>query len=872
MKWNREMFQQTRVSKKIHQVWIDIQNEMNRDPYFPEKYVILSQSWILHNETYQYKRWNGYDMDRFIRKYYGQYYDMYIHFPKWIYRCDFFRYAVLHRLGGVYVDIDFVCVRSLPEWTHKVVLFSDCKPNISYCGINNCLLVSEPRHPFWLEVMDEIQRRYLQHPTLDVVQMTGPSLLNDLSKTKPLDVYIEKDPCLFFSYHYTDRDAKIVPTVQPCTIGYHLWDYTWKDLSWNSSYTDSLSNLDANQYDLILIGGGMFGLLFAHHMYAHKRILILEAGGIELTKHIGFYHQMMSPQTNSSVWKLPHNPIYLQSKQTKNPYALGGKSPYWGGWVTIPSLEDLGSCDDSFIENYIQYQEDAMRLLHVTKYDPPSWISSLHPTYKSLLHQYPLCIVEMILENPHIKVMTHCKTLRLIYSSDNTSIQGLMTTKGYLDVRNNQVLLSCGTFEIGNLLLNSNFRSTKMQSIGIHLNDHVFTRMSIRLYPSHRPLDRAPFVLKPFRYCYIQFDFPETIDSDTEGFVTMTIDAFVSVTSKEQKFVSADQKYSNEDGSYKLNLNYVLSDEDLWRWDHVDSFLYDFLETHFSEFLYEVWVHDHSVRPSFSSKEEQKIFFQSFRQPLVSSYHEMGVTPYGSIVDIHSQVKTMTNVFILGPSVLPLIEGNNNALLTTCMLLRMSDYLKSLPPTPKRSLETIRFTEQDPWIVIGDDTHVYQWNADRLTLRYRGKNWALLWLQKELPFEYKVTMNVYLPEKGVNSGIFLNFSNPMLSLSKNKLSFVQQTGLEIQLLKENDPTDSQEYTGKLYDQTVPYVSKVSVYTMNFVEIVKKDHFIIVYVNHTLSTYSPISAMDTSPKYMGFQWHAGGNGIVEFSNIRMTDLV
>ena len=850
------------IPKIIHQIWMDKENELNDSPLLPEKYLFLSSSWKERNKDYHYVLWNGYFMDKFVQEYYKEYYSLYKNLVKWIYRCDFFRYILLHYFGGIYIDIDFVCCKSLPKWTHKIILFTDCKPDMVFCGINNCLLISEPNNPFWLKVLSKIQENFILNPHMDVVHLTGPHLLNDIPKTS--DVYIETNHCLFFSYHYQDRDNQSPPNIQECTIGYHLWDFSWKD---QSVYYQHPLNIDTNHYDIIIIGGGLFGLLFAQLIFEKKRVLILEAGGIELTQHIHFYQHNFNSNMTGSFWKLPHTPIYLQETQTTFPYALGGRSPYWGGWVTIPSENELKQCDEKFIQTYKNYQKEARRVLHLHEYDPPHWIHdpTMEKANKSLLDNYPMCLVNTILRNDKIKLITQCKVLRLLYSTQNTKIEGLMTTKGYLDVRNNLVILSCGTYEIANLLLNKDYQSDIMDQIGSTIADHIFTRVHLRFSTTHT-ISMNPFLLKPFHYCYIQVEFT----GKDEHYYYLMIDAFVSVTIDKKKFLSNNQKISNLDGSYKINIHYLLNKNDLKRWDQVDEFVYHFMETYFPN--YEYLYNDEYIFKPFRSEEERKIFFTSFRQPLLSSYHESSTTPYRKVVDINSQVYDTSNLFIIGPSVLPIIEGNNPTLLSTCMLLRLRDYLCSFSIYPKIFLYPIQLTQNHPWRVLETQGshHQYRWNNDQLILEYSGDNWGLLWLDEPLPLHYKITCHVQL-EKGNNSGIFIHFSNPSLYPAHDILSFLVNDGLEIQLL--NEYNDDKDQLGEILPSSkiVPYLSKISIKTHLFVEIIKKDHFIIVYINGKLITYSPFTEIDTCHKYLGFQWHEGGTETVIFSNIQLTTL-
>ena len=111
---------------------------------------------------------------------------------------------------------------------------------------------------------------------------------------------------------------------------------------------------DARPFDIIVIGGGSFGPVFAQHLFAQDRtrshrILILDAGSLLLTEHVQNYPPMglnPPPATltdplvpRAEVWGLPWRssvPIGFPGLA----YCLGGRSIYFGGWS--PQLLEIG--------------------------------------------------------------------------------------------------------------------------------------------------------------------------------------------------------------------------------------------------------------------------------------------------------------------------------------------------------------------------------------------------------------------------------------------------------------------------------------------------------------------------------------------------
>lgn len=125
---------------------------------------------------------------------------------------------------------------------------------------------------------------------------------------------------------------------------------------------DGRPQIEARDFDLIVVGGGTFGSILAEHMSfrdkarAH-RILVLEAGPFALGEHVQNLPMLGLdvPKATSiadlrasnsfgpdkpmnEVWGLPwHSPVKFPGLA----YCLGGRSLYWGGWSPELMTEEL---------------------------------------------------------------------------------------------------------------------------------------------------------------------------------------------------------------------------------------------------------------------------------------------------------------------------------------------------------------------------------------------------------------------------------------------------------------------------------------------------------------------------------------------------
>lgn len=117
-----------------------------------------------------------------------------------IQRIDFAKYVILYIFGGVYIDIDVKCLKSLDsiynEHSDKNLILSLCPPNFIYrlllgfAGlhlgerlINNGVIFSIPQHPFLLAIIKQAEQnkntilKVLGKNFLHIFHTTGPVMV-----------------------------------------------------------------------------------------------------------------------------------------------------------------------------------------------------------------------------------------------------------------------------------------------------------------------------------------------------------------------------------------------------------------------------------------------------------------------------------------------------------------------------------------------------------------------------------------------------------------------------------------------------------------------------------------------------------------------
>lgn len=189
--------------KIIHQMWYDRNQYDNEEPpKHHEKYKIYMSNWKRHHPNSEYHFWNRRRIEELwsdprLSKW-NKFFNT--HIDRHIEKCDFTRYAILYCHGGLYVDLDFDCFRSLEPLfeQHDLGLTSEPEehlkdsPDPDKVPTTNGIMFSIPEHPLWPGLMTYIMDHY--HPSHSVLANTGPAVLAHYLSLHP--EYTLLDYCL----------------------------------------------------------------------------------------------------------------------------------------------------------------------------------------------------------------------------------------------------------------------------------------------------------------------------------------------------------------------------------------------------------------------------------------------------------------------------------------------------------------------------------------------------------------------------------------------------------------------------------------------------------------------------------------------------
>jgi mannosyltransferase OCH1-like enzyme len=224
MQQNNRINSNRRIPRLIHQTW--------KNNTIPLKWNETTQSVRqLNADHFEYRMWTDEDMHAFFRQEEPHLYQTtFLTYPFDIQRVDAFRYVLLHRLGGIYIDMDDGCRMSF-ETVLEIIEMLDPQsshlagfPLTDPFGVSNGFMFSTKGHPLFAQLISHLpfsNRNYLVN-YLTVLLSAGPLYLtmrehlfdrfSEKASVLVIDQWVHRN---IFTWHTTGnswhgRDAAVI--------------------------------------------------------------------------------------------------------------------------------------------------------------------------------------------------------------------------------------------------------------------------------------------------------------------------------------------------------------------------------------------------------------------------------------------------------------------------------------------------------------------------------------------------------------------------------------------------------------------------------------------------------------------------------------
>lgn len=222
--------QQTYISpipKHIHQIWIG-------EKPLPETFRTYVESWKLHHPNFKHALWTDADIEQLEKE--SPLPSLFYEAESISTKSDAFRFYIINRYGGVYVDTDFECFKSIEPLLQDYE-FVSAKQNISSiaCGF----FASIPHHPFLEHLIAHIPQRtqYIEqnsHRQFDAAASYGPEYFTTEWHAWSSQHSHEKTCILPRKYMYPHSwleqhlSREDLVKNYPYMYAFHHWSGSWK--------------------------------------------------------------------------------------------------------------------------------------------------------------------------------------------------------------------------------------------------------------------------------------------------------------------------------------------------------------------------------------------------------------------------------------------------------------------------------------------------------------------------------------------------------------------------------------------------------------------------------------------------------------------
>ncbi len=207
-----------KIPKIIHHIWLGCP--------LPQRYKKYLKSWQKLHPDWKHKLWTDADLKNFKlnnqaifdkAENYGE-------------RSDIWRYEILYRYGGLYVDTDIECLKPFDTLHYNYDFYAGImSADIPF--VNNALIGASPKHPILKLCIASMQK---DGPTNGTIERTGPAHFTRcfFKLADRLSQKVIAFPLSFFyaipirPAHYTNV-LQVTKWIRPETKALHYWANSW---------------------------------------------------------------------------------------------------------------------------------------------------------------------------------------------------------------------------------------------------------------------------------------------------------------------------------------------------------------------------------------------------------------------------------------------------------------------------------------------------------------------------------------------------------------------------------------------------------------------------------------------------------------------
>ena len=159
--------------------------------YVSNEFQSIIDSWKIHNPEYKYTLYDAKDREEFIEQYFHKRVsDAYKRILPGAFKADLWRYCILYIYGGVYVDIDTLCLGKLDDFLQDKSI--ECMAPIDLdqgYKVSNGFICSVPNSPILMNCIQRIVHTVETNIIpADRLDFSGPGVLG-----RSINTYLHRE-------------------------------------------------------------------------------------------------------------------------------------------------------------------------------------------------------------------------------------------------------------------------------------------------------------------------------------------------------------------------------------------------------------------------------------------------------------------------------------------------------------------------------------------------------------------------------------------------------------------------------------------------------------------------------------------------------
>ena len=209
-----------KIPKVIHQIYIG-EKEM------PNQQLEWRKTWQKFNPDWELILWD----DERLKTIDLQNEDSFKYCKSIASKVDLIRLEIIYNFGGLYIDTDFECLKSIDSFFHDKD-FIACRQNPKGPTVCNAFVAAAPKHEILSKLIDDTPKRGAAHKPEGCVEKFGPRFLTDVideiygdefkysESFDPKNIY----PYMWTKKHNPNDDFK---KIYPDAYAVHHWSQSW---------------------------------------------------------------------------------------------------------------------------------------------------------------------------------------------------------------------------------------------------------------------------------------------------------------------------------------------------------------------------------------------------------------------------------------------------------------------------------------------------------------------------------------------------------------------------------------------------------------------------------------------------------------------